>query len=286
MVKKKIKFAGVIVLLIALLTACGRAKEPLQSNKIGEIFKFDDIDLKNILSAAKDRLSEFDIEIVKNPMEMEGQELLEIDPEIMSYVKEYVELDEDEKIKDYEWMKYEGNRVLRIKIDYAELPEDKYPHKKDYFLFMKTDETVSQVLLVDYEDKELLRFCSFEAHFEDVTFDGKEDLIIELGAGGSVFYYCAYVYENNGFRYESTFEKIPSYKVDVDKKVIYGWNTNGTGQFYDTTYAYKNGEFVCVNSDNYTIINDEKIPIPEELLHDWNGYWEWYEGLKLEYDDE
>lgn len=71
--------------------------------------------------------------------------------------------------------------------------------------------------------------CDFVAHFEDVTFDGKEDLIISVGDSKTAHYYCTYIYENNGFRYESTFEK---------------------------------------------------IPIPEELLHDWDRYWEWYEGLQ------
>ena len=101
-----------------------------------------------------------------------------------------------------------------------------------------------------------------------------------MGDSKHASYYCAYIYENNAFRYEKSFEHIPSYEINSNKKVIYGSDTDGTGQFYDTTYEYKNGEFVCVNSDNYTIINDEKIPIPEELLHDWDGYWEWYEGLQ------
>ena len=209
--------------------------------------------------------------------------VVQIDPEIMPYIEEYVELAEDTKVTGYEWLQYGNERVLRIKIEYQEQPLDRHINKEDYFLFLKDDETVSQVLLVDYEGKELGWGGRLEAYFEDVTFDGKEDLIISLGNSKYASHYCAYVYENNEFRYERTFEKIPSYEIDMDKKVIYGLESNKWRQFYDTTYEYQNGRFVCTNLNICVIVDGEKITIPEEVIEEGvpSGAWyNWYDKVR------
>lgn len=209
--------------------------------------------------------------------------VVQIDPEIMPYIEEYVELAEDTKVTGYEWLQYGNERVLRIKIEYQEQPLDRHINKEDYFLFLKDDETVSQVLLVDYEGKELGWGGRLEAYFEDVTFDGKEDLIISLGNSKYASHYCAYVYENNEFRYERTFEEIPSYEIDMDKKVIYGLESNKWRQFYDTTYEYQNGRFVCTNLNICVIVDGEKITIPEEVIEEGvpSGAWyNWYDKVR------
>lgn len=185
-----------------------------------------------------------------------------------TYINNYVVLSDDTEIAGYEWMQYDGNPVLYVKIQYKEQPENAYQHKEDYFLFMTQDDEVSKVLAVDYEDKgihigldeetecagnhSLGEGCGFDAHFEDVTFDGRKDLIISVGNSRHAAYYCAYICEDDGFRYEKTFEHIPSYEVKSDEKVICGSDTDGMGWFADMTYEYKDGKFVltdCVEKE-------------------------------------
>jgi hypothetical protein len=95
--------------------------------------------------------------------------------------------------------------------------------------------------------------CSFAAHFEDITFDGNKDLIISVGNSRHAEYYCAYIYENGKFRYEKTFEHIPSYEISNDERVIYGSDTDGMGLFIDTTYEYRDGEFVLIEENEYCL---------------------------------
>ena len=175
----------------------------------------------------------------------------------------YVVLSDDTEIEGYEWMQCDGELVLRVKIWYKEEPENAYRHKEDYFLFINENEEVSQVLVVDYENKGIhIRLsegtgctgnhflgegCDFDACFEDVTFDGRKDLIIFVGNSRHASYYCAYIWEGDGFRYEKTFEHIPSYEIKKDEKVICGSDTDGMGEYVDVIYEYKNGEFVPVD---------------------------------------
>lgn len=181
-----------------------------------------------------------------------------------SLIDEYVDLSDDTEVESYEWMSYDSGDVLRVRVQYKTPPANSYQHKEDYFLFIQ-DENVSQIFLVDYEDKgihvgldegtectgnhSLGEGCNFDAHFEDVTFDGRQDLVISVGNSRHAEYYCAYVNENSAFRYEKSFEHIPSYKTDVNKKVIYGSDTDGMGLDSDTTYEYKNGEFVLIDAN-------------------------------------
>lgn len=185
-----------------------------------------------------------------------------------TYINKYVVLSDDTEIAGYEWMQCDKEFVLRVKVRYKEKPEDAYQHKEDYFLFIDENEDVSQTLVVDYEDKgihiglneqtecegnhSLGEGCGFDAYFEDVTFDGRKDLIISVGNSRHAAYYCAYICEDDGFRYEKTFEHIPSYEVKSDEKVICGSDTDGMGWFADMTYEYKDGKFVltdCVEKE-------------------------------------
>ena len=180
-----------------------------------------------------------------------------------AYIKEYVVLEEDSEIEGCEWMQYDRRTpVLRVRIRYKEKPENAYQQKEDYFLFLTGDNEISQVLVVNYEDKgihirldegtkcegnhELGEGCDFDAHFEDVTFDGNRDLIISVGNSRHAAYYCAYIYEEGGFRHEKTFEHIPSYEVKQDEKVICGHDTDGMEWEWKTVYEYRDGEFFCV----------------------------------------
>lgn len=185
-----------------------------------------------------------------------------------TYINKCVVLSDDTEIAGYEWMQCDKEFVLWVKVRYKEKPEDAYQHKEDYFLFIDENEDVSQTLVVDYEDKGihiglnegtecagnhfLGEGCGFDAHFEDVTFDGRKDLIISVGNSRHADYYCAYICEDDGFRYEKTFEHIPSYKVKSDEKVICGSDTDGMSWSADMTYEYKDGKFVltdCVEKE-------------------------------------
>ena len=80
------------------------------------------------------------------------------------------------------------------------------------------------------------------AVFEDVTFDGNNDLLIAVGGDKGGEFYCVYVYENGFYRYEPSFEKIPCYKVDPDRQLVCGTLTDSDGRtISEWTY---NGEFV------------------------------------------
>lgn len=223
------------------------------------------IELENSLPYEPVRIT-FNIGFADGNFGIDGIEVEKVsegaDLKAETYINEYVVLSDDTEIEGYEWMQYDENQVLRVKIQYKDKPADAYQHKEDDFLFITQDEEVSQTLVVNYEDKGIhIRLnegtecadnhclgegCGFDAHFEDVTFDGKKDLIISVGNSRHAAYYCAYICENDGFRYEKTFEHISSYKIKNDEKVICGSDTDGMGLFVDTKYEYKNGEFVLV----------------------------------------
>lgn len=200
-----------------------------------------------------------------------------VDEKAESYIDTYVSLTDDTEIEYCEWMEYGEEQVLRVAIQYKEQPENAYQHKEDYFLFITQNGDVSNIIEVNYEgkgvpsgietdcatnpDHQLGWACGFDAHFEDVTFDGKEDLLIFVGYSKSAAYYCAYIYDNGEFRYERTFEHIPSYTVDTEKEVIYGSVTYGAANFRDMTFKYINEEFLVTEAIDtaYGYANGETV---------------------------
>ncbi|MDE6023993.1 MAG: hypothetical protein K2G45_00920 [Lachnospiraceae bacterium] len=158
------------------------------------------------------------------------------------YIDAYVELDADAKIESTEWIEHDTNQCLRIRIQYKVQPEGKYRHKEDYFLFCNIANEVINVLQVDYADIELGSGNDFNAHFEDVTFDGNEDLLIHIGSWGSAQHYCAFICENGNYRREESFEAIPNYKVDADKRQIVG-TANSIDTETISIYVYDSGKF-------------------------------------------
>lgn len=220
------------------------------------------IELENSLPYEPVKLV-FDIGFADGAFEIKDCDVQMNNVETDAYIKEYVVLEEDSEIEGCEWMQYDRRTpVLRVRIRYKEKPENAYRQKEDYFLFLTGDNEISQVLEVNYEAKgihirmnegtkcegnhELGEGCDFDAHFEDVTFDGNRDLIISVGNSRHAAYYCAYIYEDDGFRHEKTFEHIPSYEVKQDEKVICGHDTDGMEWDWETVYEYKDGEFLCV----------------------------------------
>lgn len=110
-------------------------------------------------------------------------------------------------------------------------------------LKMKIDEYIELNGDVEVEDTE---WIEHDAYFDDVTFDGNQDLLIHIGSWGSSQFYCAFIYDNETYRREESFETIPDYEVDADKQQIVGHggtiNTDIT-----TIYTYSNGKFECID---------------------------------------
>lgn len=196
-----------------------------------------------------------------------GETELPENEKLAAAIDRTVILSEDTEIEKYEWVDRE-ECCLRVRVQYKEKPEDNYRHKEDYFFFLNgTDgggrpdgnEDI-QVLHVDYQDKGYENIgkdryvwdaCDFDAHFEDVTFDGQKDLLVFLGYSGvhGTQIYAAYVYENGSYRYEPTFEKIPNYSVDREAQVIRGENTDSATHSSYFKFVYRDKKFEQVSAE-------------------------------------
>ncbi len=248
---------------------------------------------ENTAGADENILLETDKNTESNEEENDiGKESERIDEKAEPYIEAYVNLSDDTEIEGCEWMQYGDEQVLRVKIQYKEQPENAYRHKEDYFLFITPDGNVSNVLEINYEDKYIGSACGFEAHFEDVTFDGEKDLLIFLGhsGNGAADACCAYIYENGEFRYERTFEHISYYKVDIENEVIYGYMRYSATSFADLTYKYVNGEFILTETVEtyYGSINGENV-VEEEIKTTYeyiNGEYAVEEEIKTTYEYE
>lgn len=207
-----------------------------------------------------------------------------VDEKLLKAIEENVILSDDEEIEACEWVSgqesaYEWdykrewgrklvdreNRCLRIWVRYKEPPPDNYQHKEDYFFFVEGENI--QVLHVDYpakdfenieKDRYVWDACGFPAYFEDVTFDGHEDLILSLGHAGSRgdSVHAAYVYEDGSYCYKPGFEDIPNYEVDVEQQVIRGGAIDSAVSSATYVYKYQNGDFELISCENY----DTDIP--------------------------
>lgn len=166
---------------------------------------------------------------------------------VLKAVQDHVSLEEACELESFEWVG-EENRCFRVGIRYEEEPENAYIHKEDYYFFFDADNTLTQVLHEDYEDIHIGAACDFNAHFEDVTFDGKEDLIVFIGDGRYERYYTAYVYENGQYMYKKSFEQIPTYQTDAEAKIITGERGPADNTTY-YTFGYENGEFVVLTEE-------------------------------------
>ncbi len=168
------------------------------------------------------------------------------DEEIDAAIKEYVELDDSKRIEYCEWLD-EEHSVYRISVGRTEEIEDEYSHLEDYF-FARTSDDV-KYFKVDYpskndpidSDRYVCDACDFTAYFEDITFDGENDIVISLGHQGAsgTEVHCAYVYVDGEYVYTKSFEEIPNYQIDNDNKCIVG---EYDGEEYK--YIFQNGEFV------------------------------------------
>ncbi len=187
------------------------------------------------------------------------------------FIKQNIILDKSTELESYEWINEE---ILRVRVKYQEQLENAYLHKEDYFFFFEDEELV-QTLYVDYPTKDYENIdkdryvgdaCNFEAHMEDVTFDGNEDLIISLGHFGvhGTEGSCAYIYTTEGYLYEPTFEDIPAYETDEENQVIKGCNVDSASGKSEYIYVYENNQFV--QKEHTTYLYDETELDLEELI--------------------
>lgn len=180
---------------------------------------------------------------------------------LSEYIEKYVTLTDDTEIEGWEMLDHNGENILRIKVGYnqEDLRGTIEGHKEDYFIFLNGNGEAGYVLQVGYEDKYVGMACGYSAHFEDVTFDGNDDLLICLG-GHKAQGYCAFIYENGQYRYEKSFENIPDYEVDAQNHVIRGSNPDSATAHTYWTFEYRNGEFVEVEEKRIQYeYRDEKL---------------------------
>ncbi len=162
----------------------------------------------------------------------------DIPAELKDYIFETIELSDDKEIEYQEWLNADKT-CYRVAIEYKEEQDDIYKHSEDYFFFLTGDDI--DYIYVDYsnasveDDRYVWNACDFQAYFEDVTFDGNQDLIISLGHSGSGgdLVYCAYVYKDGKYIYTKSFETIVNYTIDNHNKSIVCTDNSGKVFRYD-----------------------------------------------------
>lgn len=180
---------------------------------------------------------------------------------LIEMIEENVILSDDTEIDACEWVDEEES-CLRIQVQYKEPPSDNYQHKEDYFFFLEGENI--RVLHVEYptkdwenmeEDRYVWDACDFTAHLEDVTFDGRDDLVIFLGHAGSRgnLIHGAYVYEDGFYHYKPGFEDIPNYEADEAEQIIRGWQLESAMDEVVYIFKYQNGDFEMVSYDHYEL---------------------------------
>lgn len=186
------------------------------------------------------------------------------DIRLIEIIEENVILSDDTEIEACEWVDGEKS-CLRIRVQYKEQPSDNYQHKEDYFFFLEGEDILT--LHVEYptkdwhnmeEDRYVWDACDFAAYLEDVTFDGRNDLVIFLGYAGSHgdLVHGVYVYEDGFYCYKPGFEDIPNYETDVKEQVIRGWSIDSAISSTTYVYKYQNGDFELISYEDY----DTDIP--------------------------
>ena len=175
-------------------------------------------------------------------------------------VKATVVIAGDEMIEDMGWVD-DTDRCYRVSVRYITQPENAYSHVRDYFFF--ADEG-TQPLIVTYSDghnedfdidRDVYDACDFAAKFEDVNFDGNDDLIIFLGYQGSrgVMSSCAYIYDNGQYEYNYSFEQIPNYSLDNDNNLVLGFMTDSASTHRDMSYKYD------ADSKSFVLVDEQVV---------------------------
>lgn len=161
-----------------------------------------------------------------------------------------ISIDDDSKVGFVRYVD-ENRTCLQIGISYINpFSYTPYEHKEDYFIFKNGYKT----LYVDYnvgDYRWTFADHDFFAFFEDITFDGVEELIIPRGLNGmsQMNMFSAYELKDDEYSFIPSFENIFSYTVDQENKTIVSICTSGDSRNIQYTYIYKyeNGEYVLVD---------------------------------------
>ena len=230
----------IIVIMSVILSACGNSSSigtTAFSEKKSNIEKTD-----NLVSIIKDDSLETDSIHID-------------DSEFEDVVKSAVSVLAGQQIEKAEWI--EKGIVYRVAIERSEEQHGEYRHLKDY-IFVKTDEI--KWFEVDYASKkdsfDVDRYvgdaCDFDVVYEDVTFDGKKDVLISLGYfGTSSRKYCAFVNNDDEFIYVKSFENIMFDHIDNDNKCIVGFESDSYTRKIGTRYEFNDGEFALTEEIVY-----------------------------------
>lgn len=240
--KKKFYLWVRIFLLVCLATAYGKEETRTETVDAGN---FDVNILRNeFLNGV------FEDDVDEEQKEISLEELKERE-KLQEQYRDYRELlqeqgyfvTEDSYIKNVTELETNDYYGFRIWVDYLEGEESSDTHKEDYFFFYeKESEELFQILYFDAEYCNVGKFCGFEEHFEDITFDGKEDLLISKGDFNWCEGYQAYVWTEDGFEYIPF--GIDSYRVDKEDKTIWGTNKSKQSCYRDSGYRYEENRFV------------------------------------------
>ena len=159
-------------------------------------------------------------------------------------IKENIELTSDKEIESSGWVD-DSQKCYRVAIKRTSDIAGEYSHVQDYF-FIEEDTIIC--IKVDYpskldninNDRYVYDACDFSADFADITFDGKEDIVISLGHQGAsgTKVHCAYIFEDNDYIYAKSFENIPNYYINEESKCV---NGEYEGEIF--SYVYENGIF-------------------------------------------
>ena len=143
----------------------------------------------------------------------------------------------EDNLEKIEWVD-DNEELLRVRIKRSISDSNEYDHKRDYFFRFLTGGKIT-TLEVDYpsksdpmdSDRYVYDACDFDVKYEDVNFDGLDDIVISLGHSGvyGEEVYCAYLGElSGGYKYNKSFEEIANYKLDPDNQVIISsYHTHG-----------------------------------------------------------
>ena len=178
-------------------------------------------------------------------------------------------ISEDMEVEFVDWVDADKT-CLQIAIAYKEMPEDRWTkHEEDYFVFKDDIKTLK--VNYDFEhpgfEHPVWDAPTFISHFEDVNFDGVDEIIIHVGMNGfsGMQTYSAYEYKDGEYVYFSAFDNhIYSYKIDKANETIICKRTSGDSQniLYTTVFKYENGDYVEIEETASGIYDDfSEIPL-------------------------
>ena len=167
-----------------------------------------------------------------------------------------IEIYNNAEIEFVRWVD-EDKTCLQIGIAYKEKPKAHYyKHKEDYFIFKGEIETLQVRYAYWYlegMDRWVFANPTFESHFEDINFDGVDELIIQRGINGNseMIMFSAYEYKDGEYVFFPAFEWIYSYTVNTENNTIECVRYSGDAEHikYVTVYQYVDGKYII--SDEY-----------------------------------